>query len=389
MKHRKSINTIVHDQLIGSISEEDKDRLQSWLDRSPRNQNKYDNLLNGASLVDRYRKYAQAKEERGWKRIQRKYFAIHAFQWRKIGKYAAALMLPLAGIAAWLWVSYSTTDAEPAISHETRVAMIRSERLGKQKAELVLSDGRKMELQSSPSKSVQALTTLPVKGAAQHTLSKEETSPDNKLITYHNSEFWVTLEDGTRIHLNYSTTLSYPSHFSDDSRTVYLEGEAYFEVAKDSERPFRVVTKDGTIQQYGTAFNVTTQGGTDTKVVLVSGSVSVITNSGKEFKMNPGELAILEHNEPEVKISKVEVEPYVAWNKGRFVFYNCSLEALMNVLSNWYGKDVVFQSEDIRKMRFTGDMDRYESIMPIVKAIRRVTGLKIEVTEDAIHLEKL
>lgn len=388
MKHRKSINSIVHDRLVDSISEEDKARLQAWLEKSARNKKMYTNLLNDTNLAGRYRNYARVNEEQGWRMVQKRCFPIHSFTWRRIMKYAACFILLLVGAATWLWISY-TSDSKPIITHETRVAMMRSERLGKQKAKLELSDGREIELQSASSKSVQALTALPVKETAKGKSSKEEVLQENKLKTYSDTEFWMTFEDGTRVHLNYNTTLKYPSYFAEDSRTVYLEGEAYFEIAKDNKRPFRVVTKDGIIQQYGTSFNVNTQGGADTKVVLVAGSIGVITNYGKEFKMNPGELAVLQSNVQEVKISKVEVEPYVAWNKGRFVFYNCSLENLMNVISNWYGKDVIFQSEDIRKMRFTGDMDRYESITPLVKAIQRVTGLEVEVTEEAILLKRL
>ena len=68
----------------------------------------------------------------------------------------------------------------------------------------------------------------------------------------------MTFEDGTRVHLNYNTTLKYPPHFGTTTRTVYLDGEAYFQVAKDSKRPFRVITVNGVVKQYGTTFNVNT-----------------------------------------------------------------------------------------------------------------------------------
>ncbi len=69
--------------------------------------------------------------------------------------------------------------------------------------------------------------------------------------------FGSLFEDGTKVHLNYNTTLKYPSHFSVASRTVYLDGEAYFQIAKD-DRPFRVITANGIVKQYGTSFNVNT-----------------------------------------------------------------------------------------------------------------------------------
>ena len=134
---------------------------------------------------------------------------------------------------------------------------------------------------------------------------------NNKLSTYDDSEFWMTFEDGTRVHLNYNTTLKYPPHFTSNSRTVYLDGEAYFEVAKDNKRPFRVVTANGVVRQYGTSFNVNTYMNGVTKVVLVDGSVSVLPNLGGEYKMKPGELAVLHAATQEVQISEVNIEPYV------------------------------------------------------------------------------
>ena len=133
------------------------------------------------------------------------------------------------------------------------------------------------------------------------------------------------------------------------------------------------------VKQYGTTFNVNTLVPGITKVVLVIGSVSVLPNQGGEYEIKPGELAVLQADTQDVQISVVDIEPYIAWNSGRFVFDNCSLESLMNVISRWYNKDVVFESEDTKKIRFTGDIDRYGSIEPILKAIQRVTHLEMEI----------
>lgn len=219
-----------------------------------------------------------------------------------------------------------------------------------------------MDLKSVPAKPLQdSVEQVPV---AQPSVPKtdvnesEEVSvvENNKLSTYDDSEFWMTFEDGTRVHLNYNTTLKYPPHFGTTTRTVYLDGEAYFQVAKDSKRPFRVITANGVVKQYGTTFNVNTHVPGITKVVLVKGSVSVLPNQGGEYKIKPGELAVLQADTQDVQISVVDIEPYIAWNSGRFVFDNCSLESLMNVISRWYNKDVVFESEDTKKIRFTGDI---------------------------------
>ena len=122
--------------------------------------------------------------------------------------------------------------------------------------------------------------------------------------------------------------------------------------------------------------------------MLVKGSVSVLPNQGGGYKIKPGELAVLQADTQDVQISVVDIEPYIAWNSGRFVFDNCSLESLMNVISRWYNKDIVFESEDTKKIRFTGDIDRYGSIEPILKAIQRVTHLEMEIQGKTIIIKK-
>lgn len=391
IKHRKNINTVIHDHLLGQASEEDKERLQLWIKSSEENKERYSRLAQGTDLADRYRAYAQVDEARAWERFQKKHIPIRAFCWAVAGRYAAILMLPIIGFAIWLW-TLSEVDTKPVISHENRVAMIRSERMGRQKATLILTNGQTVNLQSAP---VQSLQDSVAQHLPQATTEKEEkttvadnVADNNKLVTHDDSEFWMTFEDGTRVHLNYNTTLKYPPHFNTTSRTVYLEGEAYFQVTKDSKRPFRVVTANGIVKQYGTSFNVNTHVAGTTKVVLVEGSISVLPNKGEEYAILPGELAVLQATTQNVLVSKVDVEPYIAWNNGRFVFDNCTLESLMNVISRWYNKDILFESEDIKRMRFTGDIDRYGSITPILKAIQRVTHLEMETQGKDIIIRK-
>ena len=392
IKRKRSINSIIHDQLLGCASEEDKKQLQLWLDSSQENKENYDRLMRETCLTDRHRQFAQVDEKRAWERFQKKHFSVRSARWIKIGRYAAIFILPVIGFAIWFW-ALRQMDSKPVISDETRVTMIRSEQMGKQKATLVLANGQTVDLKSAPAKPLQDSVVQPVSQSPVPEIETDEPEEvpvvqNNKLSTYDDSEFWMTFEDGTRVHLNYNTTLKYPPHFGTSTRTVYLDGEAYFQVAKDSKRPFRVITANGVVKQYGTTFNVNTHVPGVTKVVLVKGSVSVLPNQGGEYKIKPGELAVLQAATEDVQISAVDIEPYVAWNSGRFVFDNCSLESLMNVISRWYNKEIVFESEDTKKIRFTGDIDRYGSIEPILKAIQRVTHLEMEIQGKSIIIRK-
>ena len=141
----------IRDRLLGYASEEDKKQLQSWLDSSQENRENYDRLMREACLIDRYKQFAQVDEARAWERFQKKHFSIRSARWIKIGRYAAIFLLPIIGFAIWFW-TLRLMDSQPVISDEVRIAMIRSEKMGKQKATLVLANGQKMDLKSVPAK---------------------------------------------------------------------------------------------------------------------------------------------------------------------------------------------------------------------------------------------
>ena len=392
MERKRNINSIIHDQLLGQLSEEEEKRLQVWIESSLENKENYESLMQDTDLSERYRQFATVDEEQAWKKFQEKHLQVRGIHRRMLWRYAAIFMIPIIiGAAIWMGM-WRNADTVPVRAQDDQLAMIRSEKMGKQKATLVLADGQEIELKSASHQSLQDSTILPKLSpeAMEETQSEngDVTATDNnKLVTYDDSEFWLTFEDGTKVHLNYNTTLKYPSHFSAASRTVYLDGEAYFQIAKD-DRPFRVITANGIVKQYGTSFNVNTHVAGVTKVVLVEGAISVFPNQGDEHKIHPGELAVLNGVTQDVQISKVDIEPYIAWNNGRFVFDNCSLETLMEVISRWYDKKIMFEDEDIKTIRFTGDLDRYGSIIPILKAIQRVTHLKMDVEGEAIIIRR-
>mgnify|MGYP001298545030 FL=1 len=187
------------------------------------------------------------------------------------------------------------------------------------------------------------------------------------------------LPDGTVVYLNSGSVLSYPMSYDQKERKVYLSGEAYFKVAQDT-RPFYVITDHGTIRQYGTEFNVNTFSPERTEVALVKGSISIIpTKSSQEQFIKPGQLAHIEQKNNNISIHNVDLTPYIAWNEGRLIFENRTLENIVEILEHWYNVDISFGTSELKQLRFTGNMDRYATISPILKAIARTTNLQIKI----------
>lgn len=397
MKPQRDINSIIHDVLTGEASAADRARLTAWLQCSDEHRQAYEDLKEKSGLDERYRTYATVDEEKAWKRFQQKHLKnSHRFTIGQICRCAALLILPVAGVLLWMYLA--PMEKGTMTLDETAEVIARAEQMGKVRATLVLADGEEKMLTAA---SVQNDNPARTNGTSVIGRGKEESGiaagksgmPEDKdaqcrLSTHPDSEYWMTFEDGSVVHLNYNTTLKYPPRFSARHRTVYLKGEAYFYVAKDEGRPFRVITEDGVITEYGTSFNVNTHTNDCTQVVLVKGSIGVSVAEGKEQLMRPGELAVLQCGHPEAKIKEVNIDPYVAWHSGRFAFDGCSLDSLMEVISQWYGCEVVFGSDAIRKMTFTGDVDRYSSVEPILKAVRQVTDLDIRLEGNKIILKE-
>jgi transmembrane sensor len=381
IRNNQSINTIIRKYLMGNATEEEEQQLKQWLNSSAENMENFNKLSQRSDLVRRYKVYNAVDEDYYRKKFRSEHRYLHTGIWRQYYRYAAILLIAIAG--ASIWFLKNDSIVKPVIPHETEVAMLKAQSLGKQKATLITPNGRKLSL-----KTLAAVNKIMEEQDESSSSNAEVANQNNQLKTLNNTEYWVTLDDGSKVHLNYSTTLRYPSHFSDDKRVVYLEGEAYFYVSKDSKRPFYVMTPNGTIREYGTSFNVNTfEEEGKTKVVLVEGSISVITKQGKEYMMKPGELSVVTNSSPRVEITKVDVDPYVAWNSGWFVFDNCPLEKIMSMISLWYGKTISFESNEDRHLCYTGEIDRYSSLDTMLKAIEKVTSLDIENTQNKIIIK--
>lgn len=155
-RNKKSINSIISKQILGTSSEEDKRKLKEWLQNSEENRKRYNHLLNQNDLIKRYNQYSRIDEAHAWEVFQNKYLKNHhTHNWsRLLLRCAAIMILPLLGLYLWL-STVETNDKGTIIPYEARVAMIRSERMGKQKATLILANGQKVKLQSPLVRSLQ------------------------------------------------------------------------------------------------------------------------------------------------------------------------------------------------------------------------------------------
>lgn len=366
---------IVHDKLLGLTSTEQDAILQEWL-KDKRHHLLFEQLQSRKNLVERYHPYEQSDADAAFMQFKEKHFTKNS-AWRSshIWKYAAAIVILVCCSALYLFRGNTRQELPPvALSPTVEKAIATSQKAGRQEAELTLvgRDNSKVQVSS----------------IADYQKILAETPADvvYNLSTKADKEFWITLDDGTRVHLNNNSHLKYPAAFGSDSRVVYLEGEAYFKVAKEPNRPFVVTTANGTVKEYGTEFTVNTRSQHGkTEVVLIAGKISVTPNQGIEKMMRPGERAIMNNQSSE--FSDIDLQPYKAWNEGEFMFQDTRMDVLMDVLAHWYGLEVIYQNPHARSILFTGTLDRYGHVSTMLKAIGVVTGLDVKLVGNQVIIK--
>ena len=169
----------------------------------------------------------------------------------------------------------------------------------------------------------------------------------------------LTLPDGTLVFLNSESTLSYPSRFDSDTRNVTLQGEAYFEVAKNPEKKFIVSTShQSQIEVLGTHFNVEAYEKEDRiAATLVEGKIGFIyssDNGSKKVLMDPGQKLVYDTRDSKVQLYATSAESEIAWKEGKIIFRNTPLEEGLRMLEKRYNVEFIIKNDRLKGDSFTG-----------------------------------
>ena len=263
---------------------------------------------------------------------------------------------------------------------------------GVRKATLVLNDGKVLALDTS------RMTLKEIDGVTIHTndqalvyvdsLDNKGVNLQNRLITPKGGEYTIMLADGTKVWVNAATEIRYPVKFAGKERRVRLEGEAYFEVTKDTTRPFIVEANGMEVKVYGTQFNVNTRRDDQIQTTLVEGSVSVKPKGLAEVMLKPNQQAVFNKLAGRVTVRDVDVLSYVAWQRGNYYFENKSIGEILDELSLWYDIQVFFMNNEVRNEWFSGYLPRYEEINGLLSLIEKTSHVQFEIKGRVIIVRK-
>ena len=390
MEHQYSdrIVRLLQLYLLGDITEEERQELEDWCEEAPRNRKLFEQICQEDLFSKERYVYEKINDTKAFSVFEKRVRKVSS---RSIGnwwKYAAVLLFPILVVGSW------------KLMHETeQVSIVASSvapiQPGCSQAVLVLDDGRKVFLKEEEEGVISEDKEITVTGEKDRLVytSSEGKNVDeirfNELEVPRGGEYKVRLADGTLVYLNSATRMKYPVKFDEKERKVYLSGEAYFEVAKDPERPFFVEMEGVEVRVYGTSFNVNTHQEGNIQTVLVKGSIGVkVLSSGMESVIRPGQMAEFKQGNTKVDVKDVNVAVYTDWKDGIFRFENQRLEDILTVLSNWYDVDVFYQTPSVKELHFSGYMERYKDVRVILDAITLSTGVTFSIQGKTIIVSK-
>lgn len=281
--------------------------------------------------------------------------------WPRVAAVAAVLLVISSAI--FFYTSYFT-PRHPGVGQDFALPG-KNLKPGGNKAYLTLANGKKLSLTDAAngalakeagveiSKTSDGRVVYAMTGAA-----KGGNVALNTIETPRGGQYQVRLPDGSKVYLNAASKLTYPISFNGrKERIVELIGEAYFEVAKDKEHPFRVRTIGQEVEVLGTHFNMNAYPDEDaTKTSLLEGRVKVSKN-GRSALLKPGQEAVIISGKSSISVRNADVQAAVAWKNGLFSFKRAELKVVMRQIARWYDVEIVYQG-DIPKTAITGTIGR-------------------------------
>lgn len=374
-KHITHIADLIIAELTGKIDDAGRNELENWKHETPEHLRLY-NLYQSPDFIAR--KFEFIKE----------YSAIEAYQefagrvkWAKHRKRTLALYRYVAAVVLLFVLSGSFY-----FFHDTKdesIAFVQKIQPGSCKAILTEPDGTKIDISDTTFLAFVQKSVMSRKNEEE----KEVVETLYHTITIpRGGEYDLLLSDGSRLRMNSESEIRVPVTFEKGQREVFMKGEIYFDIVRDSLAPFVVHTHQGDIRVLGTSFNVRDyQDENFLETTLVNGKVA-FEREGNYSYLKPGEQLRLNKEDGKTTVETVDVLLYCSWKDGRFVFEKQRLEVIMNTIARWYNINVFYESSSVKDILFTGNIKRYSDLEQVVNMLKLINKIDIEIKDRNVFV---
>jgi ferric-dicitrate binding protein FerR (iron transport regulator) len=201
----------------------------------------------------------------------------------------------------------------------------------------------------------------------------------------------IVLPDNTHIWLNSATSLRYPARFGKNNREVFLDGEAYFEVVENNQKPFTVHTSELSIKVLGTKFNVKSyRDDKNVETALLTGNINLSVHSGQdrtnEIDINPGEMIGYSRTEKSVLKSGFEADEVIGWKNNRLIFRDDTFDNLAKKIERWYDVEIIYDQSLFQGQRLTVELLEGESLERLMQIIEKTIQIDYKIDKQKIFI---
>lgn len=380
------MSLLIFKSLSGNITKEEQAELDTWREENECNQKLFEQICSETMIREKFDQYKNANVQPAFDAFVKK---IEKLQSRRhwigtLSRYAAVVIVLVLVVVFY----YSRKEMGTAEQLQFTGGL---ESIQRNLPVLTLSNGREMVLDTQE--------LLQEENGARISVNKEgyiqydrvdSVSAEvvyNTLSTPSQCDFTFILEDGTRVWMNAKSSLRYPVAFHGKERIIYAEGEIYLEVAKDERRPFFVILDGMKVEVLGTSFNINSYADEKyAEVTLVEGRVATYVNT-ENYCLLPNRQLRWDKENKTVEVKPVNVNDYIAWKNGKYIFKERVLSDIAKVLRRWYDVEVVFKNIEQENSIYTGVINKEERLDVFIKRLNETSSFNCRLEDNCVFIE--
>lgn len=369
--------------LQDELNNEERAMIEDWMALDEDNRKLVEGFRDGEFVEKELALLSSGDKGKAWELIAdltgNESRALRLRRRRRLSLSIAALALICLAGGGLFWLTSGNKSVKETVQTEKKENISPA---GIGKTTLTLSDGSVIALNEVSDGALFEDSTARLVKSGGQLLYEDKAGDNGQLVAYNTIStsvggmYQVVLPDKSKVWLNAASTLRYPTAFHDSIRLVELNGEAYFEVAKNGNMPF-VVSAGGTkVEVIGTHFNIMAyRDEKETRTTLLEGAVIVSDHTGKKL-MKPGQQAITNDG---IRLVETDPQAVVAWRQGLFHFENAGIGLVMRQLVRWYDIEVVYEKGGTPDIHFTGIISRHTSLSEAIEMINVSGNLRLEI----------
>lgn len=369
VSHYETIRRLYIEKLSGVISEADSDFLAHWLASDAMAQEAWQALEEERAKIGADGFFNSLEPVYALKQVKEHVATKNPLLLQTKWYYVAVAALLVVGI-------FVSRVHERPVPMEFPVAAVNSNGV-----QLVTQDGQAINLDILEGR-VSSVGDMEIRIVGRELQSlQSESVVMSTLVVPPKLSYRAVLPDGSKVWLNSDSRLHFPSRFDGTSREVSLEGEGYFEVTTDKEKPFIVHAGGTAVEVLGTRFNISSYKQEPVRTALVEGSVKVYAEQETPVTLHPGFMT--EFDDGALKQTSFDPMEAMAWMDGIYYFNNSPLDQLALVINRWYGLSVILEDSRLARHRISGLMER-EHLAYFLSDLQASTGIMHRIENETL-----